>query len=131
MHLPHHLCKILLTDIWFLRQNHKFNKKLIKYFGHCHHHFLDLTHWMVLINELFLLPPKTKDTYWMTLIIIGPTFLSIQHWIKYLERSKKSSRIGQEQKSLITASAKLLTATTNVLLLEERLGTRFYLHPKS
>ena len=42
---------------------------------------------------------------------------------------EKFSKTGQEKKSLISVSARFLTALANVLFLEGRLGTRLYLHP--
>ena len=42
---------------------------------------------------------------------------------------EKFSKTGQEKKSLISVSARFLTALANVLFLERRLGTRLYLHP--
>ena len=40
-------------------------------------------------------------------------------------------KVGQEQVTLITASAQFLTTITKFLFLERRLGTRLYLHPIS
>ena len=42
---------------------------------------------------------------------------------------KKSSKIGQEQKTLTFAFAQFLIAFTTVLYLQEKLGTRIYLQP--
>ena len=42
---------------------------------------------------------------------------------------EKFSKTGQEKKSLISVSARFLTALDNVLFLEGTLGTRLYLHP--
>ena len=41
---------------------------------------------------------------------------------------KESTKIGQEHKTLKTATAKYLAAITKVLFLEGRPGTRCYLH---
>ena len=109
IHPPHQLCKQLLTEIPFLLKNHNIDKKLIKYFGHCHHHFLDLTHWMALINEPFLLRPKTKDAYWEFFPsntandrsnLFKPTTLD------KIFGTKNTSQIGQELKTLINVSAR-------------------------
>ena len=42
---------------------------------------------------------------------------------------EKSIKSGQDMKSLISAFVCILTAIAKVLFLEERLGTRLYLHP--
>ena len=42
------------------------------------------------------------------------------------KKVKKSSKIGQEQKSLITASAQFLIAINKIFFLEERIGTRLF-----
>ena len=41
----------------------------------------------------------------------------------------KSSKIGQEQETLKSASVKCLTAITKTLFLERRMGTNICLHP--
>ena len=45
------------------------------------------------------------------------------------EREKKASKIGKEQKTLITDSAQFLTTITKVILLEGTLGTKLYVYP--
>ena len=50
-------------------------------------------------------------------------------WQNICNNVKKSSKTGQAQNTLITASAEILTPVTKVLFQEGMLGTRFYLNP--
>ena len=49
--------------------------------------------------------------------------------INISNKIEKFSKTGQEKKSLISVSARFLTALANVLFLEGTLSARLYLHP--
>ena len=47
----------------------------------------------------------------------------------YVKKVKKSGKVGQEKKTLITCSAQFLIANTKVLFVKRGLGTSFYCLP--
>ena len=55
--------------------------------------------------------------------------INYKHGQNIWTKVKKSSKIGQEQKTLITTSVGFLTAITKLLFLEKGLDTRLCLHP--
>ena len=93
------------------------------YVQDCRSELFPWAHWLMLYSMFSLLFSRCA---WSMIYHVLYTY---NHGHNIWNKVKKSSKIEQEQKSLMTASAKFLTAIAKILFVTGRLDTRPYLHP--